>query len=84
MHDWYHPTLNRHANMNVVYSIPLETTIDVDRDYGDRYSKLNSNSDTINRDLNFLQAEATNFREWFVQTKPMYQYNTAYSIQPFV
>lgn len=79
MHQWHHPEATHHANGTVIYSVPLETDIDIQNDNGSRFSK------TIGiKNNQLLQDQPTDFTNLYQQDKPLYVYNTAYSIDPNV
>lgn len=70
MYKWYSSQIKNFARPTVIYQVPVETEIDIVDDYGDRFSKVKSV---------FVQEEPCNYADVYVQTKPAYQYNMAYS-----
>lgn len=70
MHRGYYHVLPYFRNHTIVYSIPVETNINLAYTYGSEFSKV--------RNVN-LQVDATNVNNVFVQQDDMYVYNSVYS-----
>ena len=70
MHRGYYYRLKYFRNHTIVYSIPVETNINLAYTYGSEFSKV--------RNVN-LQVDATNVNNIFVQQDDMYVYNSVYS-----
>ena len=63
------------TTMNVQYSIPVESSINMYIDHGYKFSR-----NTNNVNASWLQEEPANVDGIFKQTTPQYLYNTAYSL----
>lgn len=63
------------ATMNVQYSIPVESSINMYIDHGYKFSR-----NTNNLLASWLQEQPSNVDGVFKQTVPQYSYNTAYSL----
>lgn len=72
LHTWWDPTYIWAPKMSTVYAVPVETEIDMYSESGHTYRR-NSNPN--------IQDQPAVFKN-YVQTKPSYFYNTAYSSQP--
>lgn len=70
MHRGYYHRLKYFRNHTIVYSIPVETNINLAYTYGSEFSKV--------RNVN-LQVDATNVNNVFIQQDDMYVYNSVYS-----
>ena len=70
MHRGYYHRLKYYRNHTVVYSIPVETNINLAYTYGSEFSKV--------KNVN-LQVDATNVNNVFIQQDDMYVYNSVYS-----
>lgn len=70
MHRGYFYDLKYYRNHTIVYSIPVETNINLAYTYGSEFSKV--------KNVN-LQVDATNVNNVFVQQDDMYVYNSVYS-----
>lgn len=70
MHRGYYHRLKYYRNHTIVYSIPVETNINLAYTYGSEFSKV--------KNVN-LQVDATNVNNVFVQQDDMYVYNSVYS-----
>lgn len=75
-HKWYTPALENTRNACIIYSIPVETSINLAYTYGFEFSKNSNSSD----DITNLQTEADNVYNKFTQNKDLYLYNSAYSV----
>ena len=75
-HKWYTPALENTRNACIIYSIPVETSINLAYTYGFEFSKNRNSSD----DITNLQTEADNVYNKFTQNKDLYLYNSAYSV----
>lgn len=74
-HKWY--AANKRTIRNtVVCQVAVESVMDTSLDCGDRFS----NSTSQNASL--VQVNSCNFNNEYIQKKPAYVYNTAYSIDP--
>lgn len=78
-HKWYHPYLMNGRKTMIVYSIPMETNINLAYTYGYEFSK---NIDGASGDITNIQNDVSNVNNIFVQDKPLYQYNATYSSTP--
>lgn len=78
-HKWYHPYLMNGRKAMIVYSIPMETSINLAYTYGYEFSK---NIDGAEGDITNIQNDAGNVNNIFIQDKPLYLYNAAYSSTP--
>lgn len=63
------------TTMNVQYSIPVESSINMYIDHGYKFSR-----NTNNVNVSWIQEEPANVDGVFKQTLPQYTYNTAYSL----
>ena len=70
MHRGYYHVLPYYRNHTIIYSIPVETNINLAYTYGSEFSKV--------RNVN-LQVDATNVNNVFIQQDDMYVYNSVYS-----
>ena len=78
-HKCYNPRLPRLRNAMIVYSIPMETSINLAYTSGYEFSK---NIDIAQGDITNIQVEPANVNNKFIQERPLYEYNTAYSSTP--
>lgn len=62
---------------NITYCIPVETTINITREYGITLSKEFDKYEKFQ--ITNIQQQASNVNNTFLQTKPQYLYNTAYN-----
>lgn len=76
-HKWHSGTQSS-PQVCILCQVPVESRIDVSLDSGDRFS----NNKASNASL--VQVNPCNFDEQYIQKKPSYVYNTAYSVQPQV
>lgn len=74
-HKWYSPRIKYGRNGCTVYSIPVETNINLAYSYGYEFSKNSSKGDVTN-----IQVDAANVNNKFIQQKDLYVYNSAYSV----
>jgi hypothetical protein len=70
MHRGYYHVLPYFRNHTIIYSIPVETNINLAYTYGSEFSNV--------RNVN-LQVDATNVNNVFIQQDDMYVYNSVYS-----
>lgn len=77
-HKTYHKDMPFTVTAGLFYAIPVETNINVAMSSGMELSRQNLNS------ASNIQEEPTNIMDLWVQEKPEYEYNTAYSVQPEV
>ena len=75
-HKWYHPYLENNRNALIVYSIPMETNINLAYTYGYELSKYINASEG---DITNIQVDPSNVNNSFIQDIPLYAYNSAYS-----
>ena len=65
-----------------IYSIPLQTTIDLYNTCGDSWSSVMLKDGNTEQEASFIQDEpGVFFLEYFTQRRPQFVYNTAYSSQ---
>lgn len=81
LHKWYHSKVYYPRNACIVYSIPVETNINLVYDYGYNFSK---NINSASGDVTNIQVQASNVYNKFIQPENMYQYNAAYSSNPTI
>lgn len=74
-HKWYDAT-HVSPRATVVCQVAVESSIDMDLDAGDRFSNNTQENPTL------VQVQPCNFNNEYIQKKPSYVYNTAYSIDP--
>lgn len=74
-HKWYDAT-HTSAKDTIVCQVAVESSIDIDLDAGDKFSNNISSNPTL------VQVNPCNFNDVYIQKKPAYVYNTAYSIDP--
>lgn len=74
-HKWYDAT-HVSPRATVVCQVAVESSIDMDLDAGERFSNNTQSNPTL------VQVQPCNFNNQYVQKKPAYVYNTAYSIDP--
>lgn len=77
LHKWYHPYLQHCRNACVVYSIPMETNINIPYSFGYEFSKNIGSSGVVN-----IQDQPANVNNIFSQEKPLYAYDTVNNISP--
>lgn len=77
-HKWYNAVYPHSPKIAIIYAIPIETSIDIEMDCGDRYSRLYRNSIDQER-RSFVQDQPANVADIHVQEKPLYIYNNGYS-----
>lgn len=63
---------------SIICQVAVESRIDTFLDSGDRFSNTNTTKSSL------VQVNPCNFNDEYIQEKPSYVYNTAYSIQPDV
>ena len=76
-HKAYWGLMPNMRNACIVYSIPVETNINLAYTYGYEFSK---NKNRSNGDITNIQVEPANVFNKFTQYKDLYAYNSAYSI----
>ena len=74
MHKYYNNVQINAANNTVIYSIPVETSMNLCYSYGNEFS-MHMNDNGIEN----LQIKASNVYNLYTQKTPLYQYNTAYN-----
>lgn len=74
-HKWYDAT-HVSPRATIVCQVAVESSIDMDLDAGDRFSNNPQDNPTL------VQVQPCNFNNEYIQKKPSYVYNTAYSIDP--
>lgn len=74
-HKWYDAT-HVSPRATVVCQVAVESSIDMDLDAGERFSNNTQSNPTL------VQVQPCNFNNQYVQKKPAFVYNTAYSIDP--
>lgn len=84
VHKWDNPILKYGTSFSVIYSIPLETSINIIADHGCKFSKLVKASVKSKSYIQVRPAQIENKKIAYSQSDPMYQYNTAYSISPSI
>lgn len=75
-HKCYSPQQVNLRTACIIYSIPVETSINLAYTYGYEFSK---NKDNSSGDITNIQVEASNVYNKFTQDKDLYLYNAAYS-----
>lgn len=75
-HKWYHPYLSNNRMAMIVYSIPIETNINLAYTHGYELSKYINASEG---DITNIQVNPSNVNNSFIQDKPLYSYNDVYS-----
>ena len=75
-HKWAHPYLSNHRDATIIYAIPMETSINLAYTYGYEFSK---NKNNTNGNITLIQVNPSNVNNEFIQTKPLYAYNSVYS-----
>lgn len=75
MHKYYHNQYKHVRNTCIVYSIPVETNINLAYTYGYEFSK----NFTISGSATNLQDQPSDVYGFFTQDTPLYQYNGTYS-----
>ena len=74
-HLWYDPTYIAATKQATVYEVPVETDMDIDADYGTKYSSSTNLGYYIQDEAASLPGNSGGYS----QDKPSYQYNTAYN-----
>lgn len=74
LHKCYFSDLKSPTTTSIIYSIPVETSINLAYTYGSEFSRCLSRNGVTN-----LQIEPSNVNNYYVQDKPLYIYNTVYS-----
>lgn len=75
-HKWYHPYLPNNRNALIVYSIPVETNINLAYTHGYELSKY---INAAEGDITNIQVNPSNVNNTFTQDIPLYSYNSVYS-----
>ena len=78
MHVWYNAKLKYVWHNCITYALPMETSIDIDTQYGSTFSKVYHNENNLSA-ASYVQNKPANVDDRFTQTVPMYVYNQAYS-----
>lgn len=68
--------------MSTVYIVPIETTIDMNSDYGDSYKRVSQIYSP--EDTRLIQTKAIEDLYGYTQIHDAYMYNTAYSEEPMI
>lgn len=76
-HKWYHPYLPSCRNACVIYSVPMETNINIPYSCGYEFSR-HIGDDTISN----IQDQPANVNNIFIQGKPLYAYDTVNNTVP--
>jgi len=76
MHKYYDNKVDHPITTCIVYSIPLETSINTLFTYGNEFSHIYDASD---RRFTNLQINPANVNNIYQQTTPLYLYNSVYS-----
>lgn len=76
-HKWYHPYLPSARNACIVYSIPMETNINIPYTCGYEFSKHIGDTAISN-----IQDQPSNVNNIFIQDKPLYAYDTINNTVP--
>lgn len=76
-HKWYHPYLPSCRNACIVYSIPMETNINIPYSCGYEFSKHIGDNAISN-----VQDQPANVNNIFTQDKPLYAYDTVNNTVP--
>lgn len=76
-HKWYHPYLASCRNACIVYSIPMETNINIPYSCGYEFSKHIGDNAISN-----IQDQPANVNNIFIQDKPLYAYDTINNTVP--
>lgn len=77
-HKYFYSKIKYPVTTCFMYAIPVETSINLAYTYGEEWSR-NLNVD----DISCLQIEPSDVNGYLTQTKPLYNYNTAYSINSY-
>ena len=77
-HKYFYSRIKYPVTTCLVYSIPVETSINLAYTYG---LELSRNVDVAN--VTCLQIEPSDVNGYLIQTDPLYNYNTAYSINSY-
>lgn len=77
LHKYYHNIVQKPVVNTIIYSIPVETNINLAYTYGYEFG-MNYNNSNITK----LQIQPSTVNSQLVQKTPLYQYNSAYSTYP--
>ena len=75
-HKWAHPYMSNHRDAAIVYSIPIETSINLAYSHGYEFSKYKNSSEG---NITLIQVNPSNVNNTFIQDTPLYAYNSVYS-----
>lgn len=75
-HKWNHPYMSNRRDAMIVYSIPMETSINLAYTHGYELSKRKESAEG---DITNIQVNPSNINNTFVQDIPLYAYNSIYS-----
>lgn len=75
-HKWWYSKISFPANSCNVFAIPVESNINIAYTYGNEVSK------NISEYVSNVQIEPSSVYNYYAQTKPLYNYNTVYSVNP--
>lgn len=75
-HKYYDKGIPCSVTTNLNYAIPVETSINL------AYTSGNTFSRGADRNITQIQTKPNNINNFYVQNRPEYEYNTAYSVQP--
>lgn len=78
-HKYYDKNINISVTANLNYAIPVETSINLAYTSGHTFSR-NCTKQAVCQ----IQEQLGNVNDYYTQTKPQYEYNTVYSVQPQV
>lgn len=77
-HKYFYAKIKYPVTTCLMYAIPVETSINLAYTYGQEWSRnLNTNN------ISCLQIEPSDVNGYLTQIKPLYNYNTAYSINSY-
>lgn len=76
-HKYYYSRIKYPTITSIIYAIPVETNINLAYTYGNEFSR-NVDQEYISN----LQIEPSNVYNYYSQDKPLYNYNTVYSVNP--
>lgn len=77
LHKFIHPDITQPVNACIMYSIPVETSINLAYTSGFEFSKEYK---TASGNISYIQEQPANVNNMFVQDTPQYVYNTVYSV----
>lgn len=77
-HKWYDAVYRHSPKIAIIYAVPIETSVDIEMDQGDRYSRLYRNNIKQER-RSFVQDQPADVANIYTQEKPQFVYNIGYS-----